>query len=123
MRLEGIALGKSHGAAENAGMGGIGLSFRYRPIPAFAFDVGEQNVEFVSQRDCFFRRRLGHKWSQCVQTLIRTEVLLRVNSSPRCLDVLLDMVPNLAADDCGKQRPKLHVIVQDNSTIADSIEK
>jgi len=39
-RVEGISLGRQDGAAENAGMGGVGLSLRYRPVPAFAFDVG-----------------------------------------------------------------------------------
>jgi hypothetical protein len=38
LRVEGLALGK--GAAEGAGMGGVGLSLRYRPVPAFAFDAG-----------------------------------------------------------------------------------
>lgn len=40
LRLEGVALGRDRGAAENAGMGGLGASLRYRPVPAFAFDVG-----------------------------------------------------------------------------------
>jgi opacity protein-like surface antigen len=38
LRVEGLALGK--GAAEHSGMGGLGLSLRYRPVPAFAFDAG-----------------------------------------------------------------------------------
>jgi opacity protein-like surface antigen len=38
LRVEGLALG--HGAADGAGMGGVGLSLRYRPVPAFAFDLG-----------------------------------------------------------------------------------
>jgi opacity protein-like surface antigen len=38
LRVEGLALGR--GKAENAGMGGLGLSLRYRPVPAFAFDMG-----------------------------------------------------------------------------------
>jgi hypothetical protein len=38
-RVEGISLGRS-GAAEGAGMYGAGLSLRYRPVPAFAFDAG-----------------------------------------------------------------------------------
>jgi len=39
-RVEGLIFGKDSGAAFNAGMGGVGLSLRYRPVPAFAFDVG-----------------------------------------------------------------------------------
>lgn len=38
-RVEGISLGHS-GAVEGAGMYGAGLSLRYRPVPAFAFDAG-----------------------------------------------------------------------------------
>jgi len=40
MRVEGVGMGHEHGAADNAGMGGIGLSLRYRPVPAFAIDAG-----------------------------------------------------------------------------------
>lgn len=40
LRLEGISLGRRNGAAEDAGMGGLGLSLRYRPVPAFALDFG-----------------------------------------------------------------------------------
>ncbi|WP_437676456.1 outer membrane beta-barrel protein [Sorangium sp. So ce131] len=40
LRMEGLMLGEEHGGAENAGMGGFGISLRYRPIPAFAFDLG-----------------------------------------------------------------------------------
>lgn len=40
LRLEGISLGSRRGAAEEAGMGGLGLSLRYRPVPAFALDFG-----------------------------------------------------------------------------------
>jgi hypothetical protein len=40
MRLEGIALGKSDGEGEEARMGGVGLSLRYRPWRAFAIDAG-----------------------------------------------------------------------------------
>jgi hypothetical protein len=40
MRLEGIALGKSDGDGEEARMGGVGLSLRYRPWRAFALDAG-----------------------------------------------------------------------------------
>jgi hypothetical protein len=41
LRAEGVALGgRGAGASSTAGMGGVGLSLRYRPIPAFAFDLG-----------------------------------------------------------------------------------
>jgi len=39
-RVQGLTMGSDSGAAFNAGMGGVGLSLRYRPVPAFAFDVG-----------------------------------------------------------------------------------
>jgi hypothetical protein len=40
LRVEGLVMGRSSGAASTAGMGGLGLSLRYRPIPHFAFDLG-----------------------------------------------------------------------------------
>jgi hypothetical protein len=40
LRVEGVALGHPNGAAFNAGLGGVGLSLRYRPTPHFAFDLG-----------------------------------------------------------------------------------
>lgn len=40
LRLEGVVLGKAAGAAFNSGLGGVGMSLRYRPAPAFAFDLG-----------------------------------------------------------------------------------
>jgi hypothetical protein len=40
LRLEGVALGKPAGAAFNSGLGGVGMSLRYRPAPGFAFDLG-----------------------------------------------------------------------------------
>lgn len=42
LRVEGAALGggDEHGGHEDAGMGGLGLSLRFRPVPAFAFDAG-----------------------------------------------------------------------------------
>lgn len=40
LRLEGVAMGRREGAADDAGMGGLGMSFRFRPVPAFAFDAG-----------------------------------------------------------------------------------
>jgi hypothetical protein len=40
LRVEGVALGHPNGAPYNAGLGGVGLSLRYRPVPHFAFDLG-----------------------------------------------------------------------------------
>ncbi len=49
LRVEGAALGGGeHGGAEDAGMGGLGLSLRFRPVPAFAFDLG---VDVLSGTD------------------------------------------------------------------------
>jgi hypothetical protein len=40
LRVEGVALGHAGGSSLNVGMGGVGLSLRYRPVPHFAFDLG-----------------------------------------------------------------------------------
>ncbi len=40
LRVEGVTFGHPKGAAFNAGLGGGGLSLRYRPVPHFAFDLG-----------------------------------------------------------------------------------
>ncbi len=41
LRMEGASFGgPEKGADEGAGMGGVGLSLRYRPVPAFAIDAG-----------------------------------------------------------------------------------
>jgi hypothetical protein len=49
LRLEGASFaGEESGAAENAGMGGVGMSLRFRPVPAFAFDLG---VDVLSGTD------------------------------------------------------------------------
>lgn len=48
LRLEGVGMGHRRGAAEDAGMGGIGLSLRYRPVPAFAIDGG---IDLVGGKD------------------------------------------------------------------------
>lgn len=41
LRMEGASFGgPDKGSAEDAGMGGVGLSLRYRPVPAFAIDAG-----------------------------------------------------------------------------------
>jgi hypothetical protein len=40
LRVEGIPLGHTPNSQGSAGLGGVGLSLRYRPVPAFAFDLG-----------------------------------------------------------------------------------
>jgi len=39
LRIEGVGFARQ-GAAKNAGMGGIGASLRYRPVPHFALEAG-----------------------------------------------------------------------------------
>lgn len=46
LRAEGAAMGD--GANSNAGLGGLGLSLRYRPVPAFGFDLG---VDVIGGKD------------------------------------------------------------------------
>lgn len=51
LHLEGAMMGGRHragGPHEDAGMAGLGLSLRYRPVPAFAFDAG---LDFVAGTD------------------------------------------------------------------------
>ncbi len=51
LRLQGVMMGRgkeSHKPAEDAGMGGLGVSLRYRPVPHFAFDAG---LDFVGGID------------------------------------------------------------------------
>ena len=40
LRLEGVAMGEGEHRHRDAAMGGAGVSFRYRPVPHFALDVG-----------------------------------------------------------------------------------
>lgn len=40
LRLEGAAFPPADGVYEDVGMGGVGASFRWRPSPYFAFDLG-----------------------------------------------------------------------------------
>lgn len=40
VRVEGALLGDDDDRHEDAGMGGLGFSFRYRPVPHFALDAG-----------------------------------------------------------------------------------
>ncbi len=46
LRAEGAAMGD--GANMNAGIGGLGISLRYRPVPAFGFDLG---VDVIGGKD------------------------------------------------------------------------
>jgi len=39
-RLQGVMMGDSPQRDEDAGMGGVGVSFRYRPVPHFSLDIG-----------------------------------------------------------------------------------
>ena len=55
LRLEAALMGED--AAGDAGMGGLGFSFRYRPVPNFAFDVG---LDFLGGRDWHGYRRQEH---------------------------------------------------------------
>lgn len=48
LRLEGILMGDNKYRSKDAGMGGLGVSLRYRPIPYFAFDAG---LDFVGGTD------------------------------------------------------------------------
>ncbi|HEX9618754.1 MAG TPA: outer membrane beta-barrel protein [Polyangiaceae bacterium] len=47
-RLQGVVMGDDDDRHPDAGMGGIGASFRYRPIPYFAFDAA---LDFFGGRD------------------------------------------------------------------------
>lgn len=46
LRVEGAAMGD--GANIDAGIGGLGMSLRYRPVPAFGFDLG---VDIIGGKD------------------------------------------------------------------------
>jgi opacity protein-like surface antigen len=48
MRLQGVMMGDNDQRSEESGMGGLGFSFRYRPIRHFAFDVG---LDFFGGKD------------------------------------------------------------------------
>jgi hypothetical protein len=47
LRLEGVMLSRE-GASEDAGMGGIGIGLRYRPVPAFAI---EGDIDLIGGTD------------------------------------------------------------------------
>ncbi|HMJ15525.1 MAG TPA: outer membrane beta-barrel protein [Polyangiaceae bacterium] len=53
MRLEGVLM-DDEDRDEDAGMGGLGVSLRYRPIPHFAFDAG---LDFIGGTDWAGRER------------------------------------------------------------------
>ena len=40
LRVEGMTFGHGGNRGTSSGMGGVGMSLRYRPVPAFAFDLG-----------------------------------------------------------------------------------
>jgi opacity protein-like surface antigen len=48
LRVEGAAVGHPNGANYSSGLGGVGLSLRYRPVPHFAFDLG---ADFLAGTD------------------------------------------------------------------------
>jgi hypothetical protein len=48
LRVEGMMFGSNSEAAKDSGMGGLGVSLRYRPSPYFAFDLG---VDVLSGTD------------------------------------------------------------------------
>jgi len=53
LRLEGLGFENANG--ETTGMGGLGLSFRWRPAPAFALDLG---VDVVGGSDYYDKDRI-----------------------------------------------------------------
>lgn len=53
LRMEG--LGFENAMGDTTGMGGLGLSFRWRPAPAFAFDVG---IDVVGGSDYYDKDRI-----------------------------------------------------------------
>jgi Outer membrane protein beta-barrel domain len=48
LHLEGAIIGNKPGRASNAGMGGLGFGFRYRPLPPLAFEAG---IDLLSGTD------------------------------------------------------------------------
>jgi hypothetical protein len=48
LRVEGMTFGHNSAASQDSGMGGLGISLRYRPISHFAFDLG---VDVLSGTD------------------------------------------------------------------------
>jgi opacity protein-like surface antigen len=54
LRLESAIMGDDPKRADDSGMGGLGFSFRYRPIPHFAFDAG---LDFLGGVDWEGQRR------------------------------------------------------------------
>lgn len=48
LRLEAALLGSASERADDSGMGGLGFSFRYRPVPSFALDMG---LDFIGGQD------------------------------------------------------------------------
>jgi hypothetical protein len=54
LRLEGALMGNDDQKDPDAGMGGLGFSLRYRPVPHFSFDAG---VDFIGGTDWNGNRR------------------------------------------------------------------
>ena len=48
LRLQGVLMGDDEDRHPDSGMGGLGFSFRYRPVPHFAFDAG---LDFLGGTD------------------------------------------------------------------------
>jgi opacity protein-like surface antigen len=48
LRLQHVLMGDDETMHDDAGMGGLGFSFRYRPVPHFAFDAG---LDFLGGND------------------------------------------------------------------------
>jgi hypothetical protein len=48
LHVEGAIIGNKAGRASNAGMGGLGFAFRYRPLPPLAFEAG---IDLLSGTD------------------------------------------------------------------------
>jgi len=48
LHLQVALLGDDKGRADDSGMGGLGFSFRYRPVPSFVLDFG---LDFLGGRD------------------------------------------------------------------------
>jgi hypothetical protein len=55
LRLEGVLMGDGDGTrARNASMSGVGMSFRYRPVPHFSLDAG---LDIVGGQDWYGNER------------------------------------------------------------------
>lgn len=57
LRVETVMMGEDQRRAQNSGMGGLGFSLRYRPVPHFALDAG---VDLLSGVDWQGMKRREH---------------------------------------------------------------